>query len=73
MLVELEILHFNDVYNIEEKSGDANGPDKIRAGAARFVTAFDEYNSKDKLVLFSGDLFFPSNRMLSLTIFICSI
>ena len=31
---KLEILHFNDVYNIEErKSGH------IKAGAARFVTA----------------------------------
>ena len=60
-MTELEILHFNDVYNIEEKQGgDENN--KIRAGAARFVSAFDQYNSKDKLVLFSGDLFFPSNR-----------
>ena len=55
-------MHFNDVYNIEEKSGDGNKPDRIRAGAARFVSAFDQYNSKEKLVLFSGDLFFPSNR-----------
>ena len=31
------------------------------AGASRFVSAFDAYNSKEKLVLFSGDLFFPSN------------
>ena len=52
----LEILHFNDVYNIEERiSGD------VKAGAARFVTALNTYNQKqDKLILFSGDLFFPS-------------
>ena len=31
------------------------------AGAARFVEAFKQYRSKEKLVLFSGDLFFPSN------------
>jgi len=52
---KLEIIHFNDVYNIE---GAENG---TKAGAARFVKAFDQYGSKDKLVLFSGDLLFPSN------------
>ena len=25
------------------------------------MSAFDKYNSKSKLVIFSGDLFFPSN------------
>jgi 5'-nucleotidase len=55
---KLEILHFNDVYNIEEMEHSDN---ENRAGAARFVTAFNLYNSKDKLVIFSGDLFFPSN------------
>ena len=54
---KLEIIHFNDVYNIEERDDD--GP--IRAGVARFVSAFDSYKAKDKLVIFSGDLFFPSN------------
>ena len=34
---KLEILHFNDVYNLEERT-DGN---PIIAGAARFVTAFD--------------------------------
>lgn len=48
------------MYNIEERTGDSN--DRIKAGAARFVSAFDQYGSKDKLVLFSGDLMFPSNR-----------
>ena len=52
---KLEIIHFNDVYNIE---GTENG---TKGGASRFVSAFDQYGSKDKLVLFSGDLFFPSN------------
>ena len=55
--LELEILHFNDVYNIEERVTD----EPIKAGAARFVTALDEYRSAEKLVLFSGDLFYPSN------------
>jgi hypothetical protein len=31
-----------------------------KAGAASFITAFDQYNSKNKLVIFSGDIFFPS-------------
>jgi NDP-sugar pyrophosphorylase family protein len=55
--LELEIIHFNDVYNIEQRESE----DLIKAGAARFVKALDTYGSKDKLVLFSGDLFFPSN------------
>ena len=34
---------------------------KLQLSAARFVTALNEYNiNKDKLTLFSGDLFFPS-------------
>ena len=52
--IELEILHFNDVYNLEQKKDGT-------AGGASFVSAFDAYNSKEKLVIFSGDLFFPSN------------
>lgn len=56
---KLEILHFNDVYDIEERP--VVGQDSIVAGAARFVRAFELYNCKEKLVLFSGDLFFPSN------------
>ena len=57
MFIELEIIHFNDVYNIEEHKDSTD----IKAGSSRFVTALDQYNSKDKLVLFSGDLFFPSH------------
>ena len=54
---KLEVIHFNDVYNLEEHTD--GGP--IVAGCARFVSALDKYGSKDKLVLFSGDFFFPSN------------
>lgn len=50
------MLHFNDVYNLEERETGA-----LKAGAARFVSALDSYNSSSKLVIFSGDLFFPSN------------
>lgn len=32
----------------------------ILGGAARFKSALDAYNSQNKLVVFSGDLFFPS-------------
>ena len=45
----LKILHFNDVYNIDGEPG-----------VAKFKTAFDHYNSSEALVIFSGDLFFPS-------------
>ena len=55
---KLEILHFNDVYNLEER--DVASSKEICAGIARFKTAFDEYGAKDKLVLFSGDFFSPS-------------
>ncbi|VEL08942.1 unnamed protein product [Protopolystoma xenopodis] len=51
----LHILHFNDVYNVEEK------PDEPRAGAARFVTALREHGGcAEGLVLFSGDALNPS-------------
>jgi len=53
---KLEIIHFNDVYNIEERDSDKT----VVAGSSRFVTAMDQYGSSEKLVLFSGDLFFPS-------------
>ena len=56
-----EILHFNDVYDLEGKDEDVTS-DKtaILGGAARFKTALDAYNSESKLVVFSGDIFFPS-------------
>lgn len=58
----IKILHFNDVYNIEERVNKAHGdlPD-LCPGAARFVTAIESRGSEQKLVLFSGDLFAPSN------------
>ena len=63
--IEVEILHFNDVYNIEGKQPDktpTNDDWEVLGGAGRFKTAFDIYDSKNKLVVFSGDLFFPSIR-----------
>jgi hypothetical protein len=33
---KLEVLHFNDVYNLEERETGA-----VKAGAARFVAALD--------------------------------
>lgn len=60
--LELDIIHFNDVYNIDERQIDEkNSSDRdIVAGAARFARALHMYNSPEKLVIFSGDLFFPS-------------
>ena len=61
----LEILHFNDVYDIEERNTNqvTESGKQIIAGAARFVTAMERYGSNDpnKVVLFSGDLFGASN------------
>lgn len=60
-LSELEIIHFNDVYNIDERVLGPEPSDRdVIAGAARFARALHIYNSKEKLVVFSGDLFFPS-------------
>lgn len=47
------ILHFNDVYNIEE---DVNGT----GGVARFVEALKSFRSLNPLLLCSGDVFNPS-------------
>lgn len=55
-----EIIHFNDVYDLEGKSTKDCDQNTILGGAARFKTALDQYNSQGKLVIFSGDLFFPS-------------
>ncbi|KAA0200128.1 Trifunctional nucleotide phosphoesterase protein YfkN [Fasciolopsis buskii] len=60
--IHAKILHFNDVYNVEESSGDLCG------GAARFVTALKQFRAQAKentLILFSGDLLSPSS--LSMT------
>ncbi|XP_003390086.2 PREDICTED: 5'-nucleotidase-like isoform X2 [Amphimedon queenslandica] len=51
----LSILHFNDVYNIEEREREPVG------GASRFKTAFNSLQYKNPLVLFSGDALAPSN------------
>ena len=51
---KLTILHFNDVYNLEEKKKEPVG------GVARFKTALQSFNHLDPLILFSGDLFLPS-------------
>ena len=48
------ILHFNDVYNVEEQ------PQEPVAGATRFCSALKSFNSLDPLVLFSGDILAPS-------------
>jgi len=50
----LTILHFNDVYNLEEKKKEPVG------GVARFKTALQTFKHLDPLILFSGDLFLPS-------------
>ena len=55
VIKELNIIHFNDSYNIEERSREPCG------GLARFVTAVKSFSNRDPLVLFSGDLFSPSN------------
>ena len=51
---EIIILHFNDVYNLKEREKEPVG------GAARFITAAEQYKDKNPLVLFSGDIFSPS-------------
>jgi len=49
----MEILHFNDIYNIDER-------DDSGAGAARFATMLKSLRGDNPLVLFSGDAFSPS-------------
>ncbi|XP_068241798.1 mannosylglucosyl-3-phosphoglycerate phosphatase isoform X2 [Palaemon carinicauda] len=48
------ILHFNDVYNVEEQNREP------KAGAARFKTALKSFQDQDPLILFSGDILAPS-------------
>ena len=55
----IDFLHFNDVYNVEERENH-NNPNGPKYGAARFISHFTEYGSKEKLTLFSGDLISPS-------------
>lgn len=51
----LTIVHFNDVYNVEEGEKEPIG------GAARFKTKVDSLRGLDPLVVFSGDALNPSN------------
>lgn len=53
----IRIIHFNDIYNIEQSVREPVG------GAARFVTAIQnqiERHSGPTITLFSGDAFSPS-------------
>ncbi|CAI2387216.1 unnamed protein product [Moneuplotes crassus] len=50
----LKIIHFNDVYNIEESKSEPV------SGIARFVSALRSYDHVNPLILFSGDIFAPS-------------
>ncbi|CAB3979105.1 5 -nucleotidase-like isoform X2 [Paramuricea clavata] len=54
------ILHFNDVYNIEPREKEPVG------GAARFASKIATFQSRNPLVLFSGDALNPS-MMSSIT------
>lgn len=67
----VNIVHFNDVYNIESRNIEPVG------GAARFVTVIDSIIHKcnrqgeeeNTIVLFSGDAFNPSLRNIRLLLF----
>ncbi len=48
----ITILHFNDVYNIEDHGE--------KGGAARLKTVLKSYQHLNPLVIFSGDAFSPS-------------
>lgn len=51
----LTIVHFNDVYNIEQREKEPCG------GAPRFKTQVDSLREFEPLVFFSGDALNPSN------------
>jgi 2',3'-cyclic-nucleotide 2'-phosphodiesterase (5'-nucleotidase family) len=55
---KLNIIHFNDVYNIESSLTD-----KVCGGASRFVTTIESLinNNNPTVVLFSGDAISPSS------------
>ena len=53
----ITLVHFNDVYNVEEHEREPVG------GAARFKTGVDSLQHLSPLVLFSGDALNPSNSM----------
>lgn len=54
MATTITILHFNDVYNVQQHKEEPVG------GAARFVTAIKSFSHLNPLILFSGDIFSPS-------------
>lgn len=54
----LSIVHFNDVYELQER---ANNKEPI-GGAARFKTKVDSLRGLNPLVVFSGDCLNPSRR-----------
>ena len=51
----ITLVHFNDVYNIEEREKEPCG------GAPRFKTQVDSLIELDPLIFFSGDALNPSN------------
>lgn len=51
----ITLIHFNDVYNIEERDKEPCG------GAPRFKTKVDSLRELEPLVVFSGDALNPSN------------
>ena len=51
----IHIVHFNDVYEVRE-----NEKSHVCGGADRFKTLVDQFQDKNPLVLFSGDLWNPS-------------
>src|SRR5690242_8840677 len=64
---QLVIIHFNDVYNIEEKQAEPVG------GVARFKAALDSYKKYEPIILFSGDLFEPSLRNFIKVLFLMAV
>lgn len=42
---QLDVIHFNDVYNIDERVTNDDNEMEIKAGAARFVRALNLYGS----------------------------
>ena len=55
-VIEIKLLHFNDVYNIQEQKEKG----EVCPSAARFVTAMKRNGCEKKIVSFGGDLFNPS-------------
>uniref|UniRef100_A0A8D8ZQ47 Trifunctional nucleotide phosphoesterase protein YfkN n=2 Tax=Cacopsylla melanoneura TaxID=428564 RepID=A0A8D8ZQ47_9HEMI len=50
----ITIIHYNDVYNVEDRK------EEPRAGAPRFVSAVKSFSALNPLILFSGDVYSPS-------------